>query len=506
MSGKQVAVLAPTTVLVEQHLRTFRERLAPYPIVVESLSRFRRANQLREVLDGLESGTVDVVIGTHRLLSKDVAFRDLGLLVIDEEQRFGVAHKERLKRLRTQVDILTLTATPIPRTLQMGMVGLREISIIATPPPDRLAVRTFVSRVDDRLIREGIQRELDRGGQVFFVHNRVETISEWGERISRLVPKARVAVAHGQMTAPVLERVMLQFVAGDKDVLVCTTIIESGLDIPRANTMFVNRADCFGLAQLYQLRGRIGRSNERAFCYLLVPGIEAMSDDARKRLATLEKFTQLGSGFGVASHDLEIRGAGDLLGARQSGHIAAVGFETYARILQEAVAELRGEPIQQQSDPEINVTVAAFIPDDYVADTGQRLELYQRLSSAARDEQAIIDLLAEIEDRYGPRPEEVEALGALMAVKGMASELGARIVDLSERRLSLTLDETTPLDPAQIMPLVSDRQSGFSLTPPAGKHKRMALVRELRAAEQADPLGAAKKILRQLMGYANQTA
>jgi transcription-repair coupling factor (superfamily II helicase) len=498
VSGKQVALLAPTTVLVEQHGRTFNDRLGPYAVRVETLSRFRKPQEIRHVLADLHTGRIDIIIGTHRLLSPDVRFRDLGLLIIDEEHRFGVAHKERLKRLRTQVDVLTMTATPIPRTLQMGLVGMREISIMATPPVDRLAVRTFVSRYEDHLVAEGIRRELDRGGQVFFVHNRVETIDEWAGRVSALVPEARIAVAHGQMDAARLERAMVDFVAAKVDVLVCTAIIESGLDIPRANTMFINRADCFGLAQLYQLRGRIGRSRHRAFCYLLVPGIESMTGEARQRLATLQRFTELGSGFSVASHDLEIRGAGDLLGARQSGHIAAVGFETYARILDEAVAELKGQPIHRETDPEISAHVPAFIPDDYVEDTGQRLDLYQRLSTAAADEDAIHGLQEEMRDRYGELPPEAIALGELMVVKGLAQALGATVVDLAETRLSLTLSEVTPLRPTQVVKLVSDRASGFRLTP------EMRLIRTLRAAEQEHPLGAARKILHDLLGYANR--
>jgi transcription-repair coupling factor (superfamily II helicase) len=498
MGGKQVALLAPTTVLVEQHGRTFADRLRPYPVRVETLSRFRSAKEARQILADLSAGKVDVIIGTHRLLSSDVRFKELGLLIIDEEQRFGVAHKERLKRLRTQVDVLTLTATPIPRTLQMGMMGMREISVISTPPVDRLAIRTFVSRTDDALIAEGVRRELDRGGQVFFVHNRVESIDEQAARVAALVPEASVVVAHGQMEASRLERVMVDFVAGRYNVLVCTAIIESGLDIPRANTMFINRADTFGLAQLYQLRGRIGRSRHRAFCYLLVPGIESMSGEARARLATLQRFTELGSGFSIASHDLEIRGAGDLLGARQSGHIAAVGFDTYARILEEAVAELKGEPITRESDPELNTCVAAFIPDDYVEDTGQRLDLYKRLSSAARDEDAVAAILEEIRDRYGARPAEVEALGELMVLKGLAAALGATVLDLSPTRLALALSESTPLSPDRVIKLVSDRRSGFKLTP------EMRLIRTLQPDEQERPLQAAKTVLHALWAHANE--
>ena len=510
MSARQVAVLAPTTVLVEQHLRSFTDRLGRYPLRVEGVSRFRTRKELSAVLGAIADGKVDIAIGTHRLLQPDVRFKDVGLVIVDEEHRFGVAHKERLKRMRTQVDVLTMTATPIPRTLHMGMIGMRSISIISTPPVDRLAIRTFVCRYDESLVAEAIRKELDRGGQVFFVHNRVQTIDEWARRVSDLVPRARVVVGHGQMDPRRLERVMVDFVGGKFDILVCSTIIESGLDIPRANTMFINRADQLGLAQLYQLRGRIGRSRHRAFCYLLVPGVESLSDagrqarergmtdTARQRLATLQRFTELGSGFSVASHDLEIRGAGELLGAKQSGQIAAVGFETYARILEEAVAELRGEPITRETDPELNTGVAAFIPDDYVDDVGQRLDLYKRLSSAG-DEDRVRGLLAEMRDRYGPEPPEVEALGELMVIKGLAAALQATVVDLSPGRLSLTLSEDTPLTPEQAVELVRNRSSGFRLTP------QMRLIRSLTEAEARDPLSSAKKVLHALLAHANQS-
>ena len=493
LDGKQVAVLAPTTVLVEQHHRSFADRMGSFPLRVESVSRFRPTADLRQVLADLKLGRVDVVIGTHRLLSQDVRFKELGLVIIDEEQRFGVAHKEKLKRMRTQVDVLTLTATPIPRTLQMGMVGLREISVITTPPVDRLAIRTFVTRFDEAQVATGIQKELDRGGQVFFVHNRVQSIDQWATQVADLVPDARVAVAHGQMDPRKLERVMLRFVSGEADVLVCTAIIESGLDIPRANTMFINRADCFGLGQLYQLRGRIGRSRHRAFCYLLVPGLERMTPEARQRLAALQRFTQLGSGFSVASHDLEIRGAGDLLGGRQSGHIAAVGFETYAHILEEAVAELRGEPITRQEDPEINTRIPAFIPDEYIEDTGQRLDLYRRLSQAAADPDQVADILAEMRDRYGPNPDEVDALAEVMVIKGLAAALGARVLDLSDTRLSLALGEGTPLTPEQTVALVSGKRARFKLTPDD------RLIRPLDEDEQRQPLATTHKILNDLL-------
>ncbi|MBK8480797.1 MAG: transcription-repair coupling factor [Proteobacteria bacterium] len=492
-AGRQVAVLAPTTVLVEQHYRTFRERMAPYPLRVESVSRFRSTRELRQVLADLAAGRVDIVIGTHRLLSADVQFRELGLLVLDEEQRFGVVHKERMKRWRTQVDVLALTATPIPRTLQLSLAGLREISVITTPPQDRLAIRTVLCRWDDAVVANAIRKELGRGGQVFFVHNEVQTIEQCARRVAELVPEARLVIGHGKMDARRLERVMLDFVAGRFDVLVCTTIIEAGLDIPRANTMLVDHADRFGLSQLYQLRGRIGRSHLRAYCFLLLPPFGELSDEARVRLELLQQFTQLGSGFSIASYDLELRGAGDLLGDRQSGHIAAVGFDAYARILEEAVAELRGQPIRRETDPEINAQIAAFIPDDYVEDTGQRLELYQRLSHAASDEAAVGDILAEMRDRYGTAPREVDALGQLMVIKGLAARLRARVVDLGAGRLALTLEADTPLSSQRIRQLVAAPESGFRLLGPA------RLSRRLRPDEQPQPLAAAQRILHTLL-------
>ncbi len=501
LGGKQVAVLAPTTVLVEQHALTFHDRFQGWPVRVASLSRFAtRAEQL-EVVRRVADKEVDIVVGTHRLLSNDVRFRELGLIIVDEEQRFGVAHKERLKQMRTQVDVLTLTATPIPRTMHMAMMGLREVSIIATPPADRLAVRTFVSRPDDDIVKEALRKELARGGQAFFVCHRIgegkladgeRTINQWAEHLREVVPEARIAVAHGQMDGDALERVMIDFVDGKHDVLVCTTIIESGLDIPRANTMFVNRADTYGLAQLYQLRGRIGRSRDRAFCYLMVPPMETLSSDAKQRLQVLQRFTELGAGFLVASHDLEIRGAGDLLGAQQSGHIAAVGFDTYVDILREAVAELKGEPIRDERDPELNVDLAAYIPDDYVPDTGQRLELYKRLADTD-GEDAVRDLSEEIADRFGALPDEVKLLGELMVVKALGRRLGALSIEIAADKLALALDsQRTPLKPDKVLKLIQKKASPYRLTPD------MRLVRTFVGGEKEDRLAAAKRSLLEL--------
>ncbi|MCG5054312.1 MAG: transcription-repair coupling factor [Myxococcales bacterium] len=464
LAGKQVAVLAPTTVLAEQHFLTFSERFKDFPVTVGSLSRFRTRAEQTKTLQTLAAGSLDVAIGTHRLLSQDVHFKNLGLIVIDEEQRFGVAHKERLRKLRTQVDVLTLTATPIPRTLQMAMGGLREISIIATPPADRLAIRTFVCHFDPALLAEAITRELGRGGQVFFVHNRVQDLEKWVTEIRRLAPGARVAMGHGQMPESELERVMIDFVDGRYDILCSTTIIESGLDIPRANTMIVNRADAFGLAQLYQLRGRIGRSRERAYCYLVIPPGEGLSAEAKQRLAVLQRFTELGAGFQVSTFDLEIRGAGELLGEKQSGAVAAVGFETWARILEEAVAELKGEPLKPPLDPDMSVDVPAFLPDDYVPETGQRLDLYRRFAMA-NDESEIAALLEELEDRYGPPPDEAKLLATVMTDKLVVRRIGALSFELGPARFVLHLGPDARLSPAKVLRLVQAKGSRYKLTP-----------------------------------------
>ena len=464
LGGRQVAVLAPTTVLVEQHFMTFGERFRDFPVRLASLSRFRPPAEQKTIVRDLEAGKIDVVIGTHRLLSRDVHFKKLGLLVIDEEQRFGVTHKERLKEMRSQVDVLTLTATPIPRTLQMGLAGLREISVIATPPADRLAIRTFVCHFDRELLGQAIAHELARGGQVFFVHNRIEDLAKWTKEIRALAPKARVAMAHGQMTEGKLEKVMIDFVDGRYDILCYTTIIESGLDIPRANTMIVNQADRFGLAQLYQLRGRIGRSRDRAFCYLVVPSDQRLTSEAAQRLAVLQRFTELGAGFQVATADLEIRGAGELLGAKQSGLVAAVGFDTYARILEEAVAELRGQPIRTEHDPEISVDVPAFLPDDYIPDAGQRLDFYRRLAQAS-EEDDILAIVAELEDRYGHLPKEAELLREVMIDKTLVRKIGARGYELGSMRLVLSLGADPHLEPSKVMKLVQAKASRWKLSP-----------------------------------------
>ncbi len=495
LGGRQVALLAPTTVLCEQHLLTIRERFRELPVRVASLSRFRSGARQAETIAGLADGKVDVVIGTHRLLSRDVRWKRLGLVIIDEEHRFGVAHKERLRELRSQIDVLTLTATPIPRTLQMVMSALREISIIATPPADRLAIRTFVCHWDPALLAEAIRRELSRGGQIFFVHNRIEDLQRWRDEVQKLAPQARIGVAHGQMRESDLERAMIDFVDGHIDILCCTTIVESGLDIPRANTMIVNHADRFGLAQLYQLRGRIGRARERAFCYLVVPAEAAMTDEAKQRLAVLQRFTELGAGFQIATHDLEIRGAGELLGRRQSGALAAVGFETYARLLEEAVAELRGAPITREHDPEIAVDLPAFLPDDYIPDTGQRLDTYRRVAQA-RDEDEVKDILSELQDRYGPLPEEARLLGEVMIDKTLVRRIGAVGYELGPRRMALALGPEARLDPRKVLALVANSAGRWRL----GEDKR--LHHTFDESDQRDRLAAARRRLQEVAACA----
>jgi len=427
MDGKQVAVLVPTTILAQQHYTVFSQRFAPYPIKVEVLSRFRSQREQRRILHELRAGIVDVIIGTHRLLQPDVQFKDLGLVIIDEEQRFGVAHKERLKELRKEVDVLTLTATPIPRTLYMSLVGLRDMSVIETPPDSRQPIRTVVSAWDDAMVAEAIRRELSRGGQVYVVSNRVETIDRTARHIQRLVPEARVAVAHGQMPEERLERVMLDFIGGRYDVLVCTTIVEIGLDIPRVNTIIVENAHMMGLSQLYQLRGRVGRSDRQAYAYLLYPKGVRLTPEAYKRLEALQEFVELGSGFKLAMRDLEIRGAGNLLGPEQHGHLAAVGFDLYCRLLDEAIRQLRGEIVEEAPDPSIDLRVDAYIPEFYIPDQAQRLIAYRK-ASAARTLEEVEEVAGELRDRYGELPEPVRNLLEIVRLKALARRAGVASV------------------------------------------------------------------------------
>ena len=428
--GKQVALLAPTTVLVEQHRHTFEERLADYPVKIGALSRFRTPKEQKALLAGVKTGEVDIIIGTHRLLSKDVELPRLGLLIVDEEQRFGVRHKERLKQLRTSVDVLTLTATPIPRTLYLSLTGIRDLSLIQTPPRDRMPIITHLVPWSDQIIAESLQRELDRGGQVFFLHNLVSTIPGAAERVRELAPEARVAVAHGQMTPRDLDRVMRDFVDGEIDVLVCSSIIENGIDVPNANTLIVNRADHFGLSQLYQIRGRVGRSDRRAYCYLIVP--TDLNDEAERRLRLLEHHTELGSGYSVALRDMELRGAGNLLGGDQSGFTHAIGIDAYMRLLEQTVKRLKeGEVEEEYPHPEITMAGSAYLPDEYVPDSGQKLHLYRRLSKLTRVAE-VDGLREELEDRFGAPPREVQRLLDGTALRLLGRKLGVERILLRE--------------------------------------------------------------------------
>jgi transcription-repair coupling factor (superfamily II helicase) len=439
-SERQVAVLVPTTILADQHARTFGDRLADFPLRVAALSRFQTAKEQKDVLEELAAGKVDIIIGTHRLLSSDVKFQRLGLIIVDEEHRFGVKHKEALKRLKLETDVLTLTATPIPRTLHMSLAGLRDMTTMQTPPRDRSPVLTYVEPMDDGLIEEGISRELDRGGQVFFVHNRIETIEAHADRIRRIVPRARIAVGHGQMRDRDLEDIMHRFASGDIDVLVSTLIVESGLDVPNANTMFVNRADYFGLAQLYQLRGRVGRSHRRAYCYLLVP--DSMDEDAERRLKVLEQHTELGAGYKIALKDMELRGAGNLLGAEQSGYVQAVGFDLYLRMLDETVQRLmRGDSAPRLIPADVSTDVPSYLPDDYVVSADAKLDVYRRLSRI--EDASVVDALRiELRDRFGPLPPPAEAMLQIAQIRVAAGALGVEGVLVRGEEARVTFRES----------------------------------------------------------------
>jgi transcription-repair coupling factor (superfamily II helicase) len=491
-AGRQVALLCPTTVLAQQHYLTFSKRLQDFAFSVKVLSRFESKAEQDETVRGLRAGTVDIVVGTHRLLSKDVHFKALGLVVVDEEHRFGVTHKERLKQLKTNVDVLTLTATPIPRTLQLAIGGLRDMSVITTPPADRRSIRTITSQFDEGLIRDAISRELGRGGQIFYVYNRVEGLYERAARLREIVPEARVGVGHGQLNEGTLEQTMLDFVEGKFDVLAATAIIESGLDIPRANTMIIDRADLFGLAQLYQLRGRVGRSSERAYCYLLVPPPSQLTDEARYRIEALERYTELGSGFQVATLDMELRGAGNVLGGEQSGFVASVGFDLFCHMLEEAAHELRGEPVVHEVEPELTVDVDALLPESYVAEIGVRLSLYKRLSSAS-DEAEVADIAAEMEDRFGAAPLEARRLVELMRLKVELRRFRALGCEAAARSVTLHLRDDTPLDPEKVTRLVAAKKSLYKMTPD------MRLTRRAGDGEPAsDGLKLADRMLSEL--------
>lgn len=464
MDGKQVAFLVPTTVLAQQHYQTFCSRFKNYPVVIEMLSRFRSPRDQRKILRQLSEGKIDIIIGTHRLLQKDVSFQDLGLVVIDEEHRFGVDHKERLKQIRKMVDVLTLTATPIPRTLQMALSGIRDLSLIQTPPENRLSIRTFVTRYEDEIVREAILRELDRRGQVFFVHHRVQNIYSMAAHLKKLVPEARLAIAHGQMKERELEKVMLQFVRGEYNLLVCTSIIESGLDIPAANTILINHAEHFGLADLYQLRGRVGRGRYQAYAYLLIPSDLTLSRDAMKRLRAIQELSELGSGFKLALQDMEIRGAGNLLGRSQSGHISAVGLEYYTDLMERAVRELRGEEVIEEITPEIQFHLPAFLPESYVKDPEERLRLYRRLSRCRSDE-AVEAIQEELKDRFGKIPEEAAHLLEVIKVKILLTKLSIVKLEETPSQLVLTFDHRTKVSPQRVIETIHQGEGRFRFTP-----------------------------------------
>jgi transcription-repair coupling factor (superfamily II helicase) len=463
--GKQVAVLTPTTVLSFQHFETFKRRFAQFPINIEMISRFRTAKEQKLIVEKVETGKVDILIGTHRLLSKDIKFQDLGLLVVDEEQRFGVRHKERLKQMRKEIDVLAMSATPIPRTLHMSLVGLRDMSVIETAPKDRMAIQTVVAKFDEKIIRSAIELELERGGQIYFVHNRVESIYEIASRIQELIPTARVAVGHGQLSEGELERVMLAFMRHEFDVLVATTIIENGLDIPLANTIVINRADRHGLSELYQLRGRVGRSNRRAYAYLLIPNEKELNEIARRRLAALKEFSDLGAGFKIAALDLELRGAGNMLGGEQSGHIEAVGFELYTSMLEQAVKEMKGESAEERPATQLNLGIALRVDEAYVAEENQRLRLYKKIAGAKSDK-AIADLRSEMEDRYGPLPDATVYLLEAASLRLECERIGIAQIDRKRGELHIRFAENASIDPQVLMRLVSrNAKRGAQFTP-----------------------------------------
>ncbi len=495
-NGRQVAVLVPTTVLAEQHFTTFCERFKNYPVHIACLSRFRNRQEQKKILSSLQEGKVDIVIGTHRLLQKDIAFKDLGLFIIDEEQRFGVRHKERLKKIRTTVDVLALTATPIPRTLHMSLVGVRDISLIATPPEYRRAIVTYVCEFNEGIVKEAIEKELKRGGQVFFVHNNINSIERMAGSLKSIVPDVRLDVAHGRMDERQLEKVMLRFMNKEIDMLVCTTIIESGLDIPSANTILINRADRFGLAQMYQLRGRVGRSEEQAYAYLFIPDESAITRNAQKRLKVLMEHSDLGSGFQIAMSDLKIRGGGTILGASQSGHIAAVGYDMFLKLMEESIAELKGEPVPERLEPEINVALSAYIPESYISDIDQRLSAYRRLAKVAGLDE-ISALKAELVDRYGKLPDETGNLLLKIMLKVMSVKAGVKRLDLNEKNLLLHLSPDHQENPHGIVKMVMSNENRFRLTP---EH---VLKAKLSGAELLGWLNQTKNILKEIAHRVN---
>ena len=500
-NGQQVAVLVPTTVLAQQHAETFSRRFADYPIRVELLNRFRSAQEAKAVVRGLAAGTVDIVIGTHRLLQRDIVFKQLGLVVVDEEHRFGVTHKEKIKRLRHEVDVLTLSATPIPRSLNMGMMGLRDLSVIETPPVDRQAIRTYIARFEEDLVRSAILHELARGGQVFFVHNRVESIEKMADQLRALVPEAVLAIAHGQMGERDLETVMLDFMHHRVNVLLCSAIIESGLDIPTANTIIINRADRFGLAQLYQLRGRVGRSAMRAYAYLLIPGEHRLTRDAQRRLEVLQELDDLGGGFRLAAHDLEIRGAGNLLGKEQSGRVAAVGYELYAQMLEETVGELRGGEIAIAIEPEIHIGLPAYLPEAYIPDVNQRLVFYKKLANV-KERSDLEDLAYEMEDRFGTLPELVLHFIEVMDLRRVLRHYLVTAVYRKDERVTLHFHTDSPIQGERLVECIQEHKSQATRHRAENHNREARLSPDLRfsfsLAPEEDVMETVKNLLHSL--------
>jgi transcription-repair coupling factor (superfamily II helicase) len=495
-NGKQVAILVPTTILAEQHYATFSKRYERYPINIACLSRFRPLREQRQIIEDLKAGKLDIVIGTHRLLQKDIAFKDLGLLVVDEEQRFGVSHKEKLKKLKQNVDVLALTATPIPRTLHMSLVGIRDISIISTPPEFRQSIITYVSEFNSELIAEGIRKELQRHGQIFFVHNNIQSISKIARKLQQLVPEVRLDIAHGRMSENDLEQVMYRFLNKEFDMLVCTTIIESGLDIPAANTIIVNRADRFGLAQIYQLRGRVGRSDEQAYAYLIIPHESVLTKDAQKRLKVLMEHSDLGSGFQIAMNDLKIRGGGTILGASQSGHIAAVGYDMFLKLMENAVAEIKGETPLEPLDPEINFRMSAFLSESYIPDIDQRMAAYRRLARMTELTE-IVDFKNELIDRYGKPPEEASNLLFKIMLKILSQKAGIARLDLIGRQMHLQFSQAHLKNTQALVDMIQAAPGRYELIPES--ILKVKLANEQSGGHQ----GQAKNILKDIIGRVN---
>jgi len=488
MDGRQVAVLVPTTILAEQHYQTFSRRFQDFPVRVEVLNRFKSAAEQKKIIEEIKNQKVDIVVGTHRLIQKDVEFKDLGLVIIDEEQRFGVAHKEKLKKMRALVDVLTLSATPIPRTLHLSLVGIRDLSIINTPPEDRVSIKTYVLEFDEDAIKAAIEKELAREGQVFFVHDRVRSIYSMARLVQRLVPQARVGVVHGQMKSAEIEKAMTGFIRRDFDVLVCTTIIGSGLDIPSANTIIINRAEKFGLAQLYQIRGRVGRSSKEAFAYLLLPRGAMLSREAMKRLQVIKEFSEPGSGFRIAYNDLEIRGGGNLLGISQSGHISAVGYELYTELMEKTVREIKGEEIgEEELLPEIQLGISAFIPEEYVQDVHQRLVLYKRISLAGNDEE-IRQIESELKDCYGDLPVSVENLLRVISIRNSLKPLKGKKMGFDGKYLYIFFRDNSPVDPAKIIALYRKKIKDLRFTPDYKLYVPAPASDEKEILEQASSL------------------